>query len=58
VQLVKSSIPASGNLFDDNGGQRCVDEERMPFPSVGRCKVDAGLPDAPRDLRHISTARG
>jgi hypothetical protein len=58
VQFIQPSVSASRNLFDDNVRQYSVDEKRVPFPSVCRHKIDAGLSDAPRDLRHISTARG
>ncbi len=58
MQLVKSAIPATHNLFDDNICQGRVDEERMLLPGIGRHKIDACLPNPPRDPSHIRTLRG
>jgi hypothetical protein len=58
MQLVKSSIPATHNLFDDNIRQGRVDKERMLLPGIGRHKVNARLMNPPRDPSHMRTLRG
>jgi hypothetical protein len=58
MQLVKPSIPATYNLFDDDIRQDRVDKEWMFLPRIGRHKIDACLPNPPSDPSHIRTLRG
>jgi len=58
VQLVKSAVSATQDLFDDDIRQSRVDEERMLLPGIGRHKIDAGLSNSPCDPAHIRTFRG
>jgi len=58
MQLVKSTVPATQNLFDNDIRQNFVDKERMLLPGVGCHKIDTGLPNPPCDPSHIRTFRG
>jgi hypothetical protein len=58
MQLVKSTVPATNNLLNNNIGHDGVDEKRMFQPGIGRHKVDACLPNPPGNPSHIRTARG
>jgi hypothetical protein len=58
MQLIKSPIPATQNLFDNDIRQSRVDEERMLLSSIGRHEIDASLPNLPCDPSHFRTFRG
>src|SRR5579862_1391564 len=58
MQLVKSSIPTTHNLFDDNICQGRVNKEWMFIPSISRHKIGACLVNPPGDPSHLRTLRG
>jgi hypothetical protein len=58
MQLVKSAISATDNLFRYNIGQGYVDEEWMLLPGISCDKVNSSLMYPPRNPSHIRTLRG
>jgi len=58
MQLVKSAIPATDNLFHNNIRQGRIDEERMLLPGISRHKINSRLMYPSRDPTHIRTLRG
>src|SRR5258708_33223387 len=58
MQLVKSTISATQNLFNSDVCQNRVHEERMLLPRIGRHEIDARLSNTPGNPSHIRTLRG
>jgi len=58
MELIKSSVPATQNLFDDDVCQDRIDKERMLLPGIGRHKIGARLMDPSSDPSHLRTLRG
>jgi hypothetical protein len=56
--LVKSSLPATRNLFNDDICESGVDKERMLLPNIRRHKIATLLMDPSSDPSHIRTLRG